>query len=47
MGEIRRTSEEIGKSERVRVTILACFTGVLAVAFLVLLIADGVQAAGL
>lgn len=42
ISEIRETVE---RDERIRTAMLAAFTGVLAVAFMVLLISDQVQAA--
>jgi hypothetical protein len=44
---IADTRERITKSERVRVTALACFSGLLAVVFIAQLVADEAQAAGL
>ena len=44
---IADTRERITKSERVRATALACFSGLLAVVFVAQLVADEAQAAGL
>jgi hypothetical protein len=44
---IADTRERITNSERLRVTALACFTGLLGVVFIAQLVADEVQAAGL
>jgi len=44
---IADTRERITRSESIRVTALACFSGLLAVIFIALLVADEVQAAGL
>ncbi|HEV8654288.1 MAG TPA: hypothetical protein VGR85_02105 [Candidatus Limnocylindria bacterium] len=44
---ISDTREQIARSERLRVTALACFSGVLGVVFIALLVADEVHAAGL
>ena len=44
---IADTRERITKSERIRVTALACFSGLLAVVFIAQLVADEAQAAGL
>jgi hypothetical protein len=43
---IADTRERISNSERLRVTALACFSGLLAVVFIAQLVADEVQAAG-
>jgi len=43
---ITDTRELITRSERVRVTAFACFSGLLGVVFIALLVADEVQAAG-
>jgi len=43
---IADTRERITHSERLRVTVFACFSGLLAVVFIALLVADEVQAAG-
>jgi hypothetical protein len=40
------TRERITRSERIRVTALACFSAVLGMVFIALLVADEVQAAG-
>ena len=42
---ITDTREIIRRSERVRVTALACFSGLLGVVFIALLVADEVHAA--
>lgn len=44
---IANTRERISNSERVRMTALACFSGLLGVVFIVQLVADEAQAAGL
>ena len=44
---IADTRERISKSERIRATALACFSGLLAVVFIAQLVADEAQAAGL
>jgi hypothetical protein len=44
---ITDTRERITRSEPLRMTALACFSGLLAVMFIALLVADQVQAAGL
>jgi len=43
---IADTRERFVRSEPLRITALACFSGLLAVVFIALLIADEVQAAG-
>lgn len=43
---IAGTRERLVRSEPLRLTAFACFSGVLAVVFIALLIADEVQAAG-
>jgi hypothetical protein len=43
---IADTRERITNSERVRTTAFACFSGLLGVVFIALLVADEVQAAG-
>jgi hypothetical protein len=43
---IADTRERITKSERVRMTALACFSGLLAVVFIAQLVADEAHAAG-
>jgi hypothetical protein len=43
---IADTRERITHSERLRVTALACFSGLLGVVFIALLVADEVHAAG-
>ncbi len=43
---IANTRERIARSERLRVTALACFSGILGVVFIALLIADEAHAAG-
>jgi hypothetical protein len=44
---IADTRERITHSERLQATVLACFSGILGVVFIALLVADEVQAAGL
>lgn len=44
---IAHTRERVTKSERVRRTALACFSGLLAVVFIAQLVTDEAQAAGL
>ena len=44
---IADTRERISQSERLRMTALACFSGLLGVVFIVQLVADEAQAAGL
>lgn len=44
---IADTRERITRSESIRVTGLACLSGLLAVVFIALLVADEVHAAGL
>jgi hypothetical protein len=44
---IADTRERITRSESLRVTALACFSGLLGVVFIALLVADEVHAAGL
>ncbi len=44
---IADTRERIGRSERIRMTALACFSSLLAVVFIALLVADEAHAAGL
>jgi hypothetical protein len=44
---IADTRERVTKSERVRMTALACFSGLLAVVFIAQLVADEAQAVGL
>jgi len=44
--QIADTRERISRSERVRATALACFSGLLGVVFIALLIADEAHAAG-
>lgn len=44
---IADTRERISNSESLRMTALACFSGLLAVVFIAQLVADEVQAAGL
>jgi hypothetical protein len=44
---ITDTRELITRSERLRTTAFACFSGLLGVVFIALLVADEVQAAGL
>jgi hypothetical protein len=44
---IASARERISNSERLRVTALACFTGLLGVVFIAQLVADEAQAAGL
>ena len=46
IAEISGTREHISRSERLRVTAFACFSGLLGVAFIALLIADEAHAAG-
>ena len=43
---IADTRERIVRSEPLRITALACFSGLLAVVFIALLVVDEVQAAG-
>jgi hypothetical protein len=43
---IADTRERITRNESLRVTALACISGLLAVVFIALLVADEVQAAG-
>lgn len=47
MGELHRAGNQIARSERLRVAGLAFLTCILALVFLMLLVADGVQAAGI
>jgi hypothetical protein len=47
MGAINGATRKVTSSERARVAALACINCVLAVLFLMLLLADGVQAAAL
>ncbi len=47
MGEFDRAGRLIAQSERLRVAGLAFLTCMLALLFLMLLVADGVQAAGI
>jgi hypothetical protein len=47
MGAIYGAKQKVASSERVRVAALACVNCVLAVLFIMLLLADGVQAAGI
>ena len=44
--EITDTRERISRSERLRGTPFACFSGLLGVAFIALLVADEAHAAG-
>jgi len=44
---IADTQERISRSERIRATALACFSGLLGVLFIALLVADEAHAAGL
>jgi hypothetical protein len=46
IAEISDTRERISRSERIRVAALACFSGLLGVAFIALLVADEAHAAG-
>ena len=43
---IADTRERITRSEPLRITALACFSGILGVAFIALLVADEAHAAG-
>jgi len=43
---IADTRERISRSERIRTTALACFSGLLGVVFIALLVADEAHAAG-
>ena len=43
---IADTRERISRNERIRVTALACFSGLLGVVFIALLVADEAHAAG-
>jgi hypothetical protein len=43
---IADTRERITRSERIRATVFACFSGLLGVVFIALLVADEAHAAG-
>ena len=46
IAEISDTRDRISRSERIRFTVFACFSGLLGVVFIALLIADEAHAAG-
>jgi hypothetical protein len=47
IAEFSDTRERISRSERIRIAAFACFSGLLGVVFIALLIADEAHAAGL